>query len=119
MIRLSVAGAFGAIVLANAGCARSEPPRADTTMASSTPIDTAAARVDTVATTIESSKSVSTVTRTAPLKKSSGSVARTTSGNNSVRSINSSSSDSVLGRDSVIRFPIRRLPTASSTPIKR
>jgi hypothetical protein len=25
----------------------------------------------------------------------------------------------ILGRDSVIRFPIRRLPTASSTPAKR
>jgi hypothetical protein len=37
----------------------------------------------------------------------------------SVQSTVSAGKDSVLGRDSVIRFPIRRLPTASSSPVKR
>jgi hypothetical protein len=39
---------------------------------------------------------------------------------NKARAADSLAKDpNILGRDSVIRFPIRRLPTASSTPAKR
>jgi hypothetical protein len=59
------------------------------------------------------------VTRPSSGKKSSGSATHKTSPTNSVRSTDSVAKDSILGRDSVIRFPIRRLPTASSSPVKR
>jgi hypothetical protein len=75
-------------------------------------------RLDTLSTTTEVTTS-STVTRTSSGKKSSGPTTHKTGANNSVRSTDSTAKDSILGRDSVIRFPIRRLPTASSSPVKR
>jgi hypothetical protein len=39
--------------------------------------------------------------------------------NNSVKAGDAAPRDSIIGRDSVIRFPIHRLPTASSSPVKR
>jgi hypothetical protein len=69
---------------------------------------------DTLSTTATVTASTSTVTRTSAGKKSTGSAARKTSPNNSVRPADSARSDSILGRDSVIRLPIRRLP-----PVKR
>jgi hypothetical protein len=75
--------------------------------------------VDTQTTTTESTTSVSTVARKPSGKKSSGSVPRITGSGHSVRATDSVAKDSILGRDSVIRFPIRRLPTASSSPVKR
>ncbi|MDQ6872019.1 MAG: hypothetical protein M3037_08420 [Gemmatimonadota bacterium] len=116
MTRTSLAGVFSAIVLA-AGCARSGQSAADT--ASSTAAQAASVPVDTLAATSESTTSVSTVRRKSSGKKSSGPVRPKTGTTNSVRSGVTSPRDSILGRDSVIRFPIRRLPTASSSPVRR
>ena len=118
MMRLSIAGAFSAVILA-AACARPEQSAADTATASSTAAGAATIPVDTMATSTESTTSVSRVTHSSSVKKRSGSAARKTGSANSVRSTEPTAQDSILGRDSVIRFPIRRLPTASSSPVKR
>ena len=118
MTKLSLAGAFAAVVLA-AGCSRPAQSAADTATASSTATQIATPSVDTLSTTSEVTSSSSTVTRTSPGKKSPGSTTPKTGVNNSVRTTDASPKDSILGRDSVIRFPIRRLPTASSSPTKR
>jgi hypothetical protein len=113
---IPLAGAFAAVALA-AGCSRHAQSAADTATAASTATQSATP-VDTVSTTTEVTTS-STVTRTSSAKKSSGATIRKTGANSSVRSSDSAAKDSILGRDSVIRFPIRRLPTASSSPVKR
>ena len=118
MTVLSLVGAFSVVVFA-AACARPDQPAADTATASSTANQAATVPVDTIATSTESTKSVSTVTRKSPGKRSPTSSTRKTGPTNSVRSTDPSVQDSILGRDSVIRFPIRRLPTASSSPVKR
>jgi len=118
MTRLSIAAALTAITL-TVSCARPENSSADTATASSTATEAARPLVDTLATTTESTKSVSTVTRTSRARKPLGSAASKAVTTSSARSINAVPRDSVLGRDSVIRFPIRRLPTASSSPVKR
>jgi hypothetical protein len=117
MRRQALAGAFVAAVLA-AGCSRPAQSAADTAVASSTADQAATPRVDTLSTTTEVTTSSSTVTRKSSGKKS-GSTIHKTGVSNSVRSTDTTAKDSILGRDSVIRFPIRRLPTASSSPVKR
>ena len=118
MTRLSLAGAVSAIVMAG-GCARSQQSVADTATASSTATPRASVAVDAIPTTTESTTTVSTVTRKVPGKKSTTAGTRKTVPSNSIRPTDSVAKDSILGRDSVIRFPIRRLPTASSSPVKR
>ena len=118
MTKLSLVGPFAVVVL-TAGCGRSAQSTADTATASSAATQPATPVVDTLSTTTEVTTSSSTVTRTSSGKKSPGSATRKNGVSNSVRSTDSSPKDSILGRDSVIRFPIRRLPTASSTPVKR
>lgn len=118
MTRQALAGAFVAAVLA-AACSRPAQSAADTAVASSTADQAATPRVDTLSTTTEVTTSSSTVTRKSSGKKSSGSTIHKTGVSNSVRSTDTTAKDSILGRDSVIRFPIRRLPTASSSPVKR
>jgi len=117
-MRLSLAAGLAGLAF-GAACGRPDRAAADTAVASSTNTPAAAATVDTLATTTESTSSVSTVTRTSPARKLSGSVPHKNGATNSVQSPPTTGKDSVLGRDSVIRFPIRRLPTASSTPVKR
>src|ERR1700694_4194872 len=92
MTRLSLAGAFSAVVLA-AGCARPEQSAADTETASSTAAQAATVAVDTLTTRTESTRSVSTVTRTSSGKKSPGSAARKTGPISSVRSADSAARD--------------------------
>ena len=119
MKKLSLVGVFSAIAL-GAACSRPAQSAADTATATSTTSQVATPAVDTVATTTtEVTTSSSTVRRKSSGKKASGSTTRKTGTSNSVRSTDPAAKDSVLGRDSVIRFPIRRLPTASSTPVKR
>jgi hypothetical protein len=124
MTRVSLAGVFAAAALA-AGCSRPAQSAADTATASSTAASAATPQVDTVSTTTQVTTSSSTVTRKpsgkklSSGKKSSGDVTHRAGANNSVRSTDPTPNDSILGRDSVIRFPIRRLPTASSSPVKR
>lgn len=118
MTKLSLAGAFSAVVLA-AACSRPAQSAADTATASSSAMQVAAPPADTVSTTTQvTTSSSSTVTRKAIGKKSPGPT-RKTGTSKTVRRADSSAKDSILGRDSVIRFPIRRLPTASSSPVKR
>jgi cytoskeletal protein RodZ len=106
MTKLSLAGAF-AVVLFAAACERPDQSAADTTAASSTQATTSAPQTDTLSTT--TTASTSTVTRASTGKKSTGSAARKTT--KPVHAADSAHGDSILGRDSVIRFPIRRLPT--------
>ena len=114
----SLAGVLAAVALA-AGCTRSAKSAADTAAASSTAAQAATPRVDTLSATTEVTTSSSTVTRTTAGNKATGSGTHKKGPNNSVRAADSAAKDSILGRDSVIRFPIRRLPTASSSAIKR
>jgi hypothetical protein len=117
MTKLPLLGAFSAFLVV-AGCSRPAQSAADTATASSTASQAATPAVDTLSTTTQVSTS-STVTRTSSGKKSSGSTARKAGVNNSVKAGDAAPKDSIIGRDSVIRFPIRRLPTASSSPVKR
>ena len=117
MTKLSFAGALSAFLLV-AGCSRPAQPAADTVAAASAASAKETVPVDTVSTTTEVTTS-STVTHKSPVKKSSGSTTRKTGVSNSVRSTDAVPKDSIIGRDSVIRFPIHRLPTASSSPVKR
>ena len=105
---LPLAGVF-AVVLFTAGCERAEQAAVDTTAASSTPPTTSATRTDTLSTSTTLTTSTSTVTRASAGKKSTGSAARKTT--TPVHAADSAHGDSILGRDSVIRLPIRRLPT--------
>ncbi len=113
MTKPLLVSAFAALAVA-AACKPAESG-ADTAAASSTPSQMATPRVDTVSTTTVTTSS-STVTRKPSGKKSPVSTTRKGDPNKSARSTDSSAKDpNILGRDSVIRFPIRRLPTASTT----
>lgn len=118
MTNLSLAGVFAAVTLA-AGCSRPAKSAADTSAASSTAAQAAAPRVDTVSTTTEVATSSSTVTRKSSGKKLPVSPTRKADSNKARATDSLAKDPNILGRDSVIRFPIRRLPTASSTPAKR
>ena len=118
MTNLSLAGVFTAVVLA-AGCSRSAKSAADTAATSSTAAQATAPRVDTLSTTTEVTTSSSTVTRKTSGKKPPVSTTRKVDSNKARAADSLSKDPNILGRDSVIRFPIRRLPTASSTPAKR
>ena len=108
MTKLWLAGAF-AIVVFVAACERAEQSGADTTAASSTQPTTIAPQTDTLSTSTTVTASTSTVTRASAGEKSTGSAGHKTT--NPVRAADSAHGDSILGRDSVIRLPIRRLPT--------
>jgi hypothetical protein len=118
MTKLSLAGVFAAAALA-AGCSRPAQSAADTATASSPAASAATPQVDTVSTTTQVTTSSSTVMRKSSGRKSAGSTTHKMGPTNSVRSTDPTRNDSILGRDSVIRFPIRRLPTASSSAVKR
>jgi hypothetical protein len=107
MTKLSLAGAFAVVVLA-AACERPDQSAADTAAAASAIEATKSApQTDTLSkTTIAST---STVARASAGKKSTGSAARKAT--KPIRAADSAYGDSILGRDSVIRLPIRRLPT--------
>jgi hypothetical protein len=109
MTKLSLAGAFAVGVFV-AACERPEQSAADTAAASSTAATASVPQADTLSTTTTAAASTSTVTRASAGKKSTGSAARKTT-NHPVRAADSAHGDSILGRDSVIRLPIRRLPT--------
>ena len=104
----SLAGVF-AVVVFTVGCERAQQAAVDTTAASSTPTTTGASRTDTLSASTTLTTSTSTVTRAPAGKKSTGTAARKTT--KPVRAADSAYGDSILGRDSVIRLPIRRLPT--------
>lgn len=114
MIRTLLVGACAGLTMAT-GCKPAESA-ADTAAASSTPAQMATPRVDTASTTTQVTTSSSTVTRKKSGRKSPATTTRKGDPSKSARSTDSSAKDpNILGRDSVIRFPIRRLPTASTT----
>jgi hypothetical protein len=119
MTKLLLVSGFAALAIAT-GCKPAESA-ADTSAASSTSAQGAPPRVDTVSTTTQvTTSSSSTVIGKPSGKKTPASTTRKGDSNKATRSTDSSAKDpNILGRDSVIRFPIRRLPTASSTPPKR
>src|ERR1700674_6043811 len=104
MTKLSLAGAFSAVVLA-AGCSRPAQSAADTATASSSVTQVATPPADTVSTTTVTTSSSSTVTHKSSGKKSSGPTTRKTGTKNAVCSADASSKDSILGPVSVILFP--------------
>jgi hypothetical protein len=108
MTILPLAGVFAVVVFA-AACERAGQAAVDTTAASSTPPTTSAPRTDTLSTSTTLTTSTSTVTHAPAGKKSTGTTTRKTT--KPVRAADSAYGDSILGRDSVIRLPIRRLPT--------
>jgi hypothetical protein len=118
MTKLLLVSGFAALAIAT-GCKPAKSV-ADTSAASSTSAQ-GATRVDTVSTTTQvTTSSSTTVSRKPSGKKTPASTTRKGDSNKPTRSTDSSAKDpNILGRDSVIRFPIRRLPTASSSPVKR
>jgi hypothetical protein len=118
MTKLLLVSGFAALAIAT-GCKPAESA-ADTSAASSTSAQGTPPPVDTVSTTTQVTTSSSTVIGKPSGKKTPASTTRKGDSNKATRSTDSSAKDpNILGRDSVIRFPIRRLPTASSTPPKR
>jgi hypothetical protein len=104
-----------AAALTIAGCRPSVQSSADTTAASSTVPAVNAGPADSVTgpavtdKTASSAGSKATTGTTVAKKKAGTSASRSTAAQDS----------GILGRDSVIRFPRRGLPTVSSTPSRR
>jgi len=107
MTKLPLVGVCAVVVFA-AACERAGQAAVDTTAASSTPTTTGA-QTDTLSTSTTLTTSTSTVTHASAGKKSTGTTARKTT--KPAHAADSAYGDSILGRDSVIRLPIRRLPT--------
>jgi hypothetical protein len=114
MTRSQQACAF-VVSFALVGCRPSAQSSADTTAAASSTVPAVtAAPLDSGATatgqTLSSSGSKAATGTTTAKKKASTSASRNG---------NAGQDSGILGRDSVIRFPVRGLPTVSSTPPRK
>jgi hypothetical protein len=116
MTRSQQACAF-AVSFALVGCRPSAQSSADTTAAASSTVPAVtAAPVDSAATATTTGQSVSgsgskAATGTTTAKKKASTSAS--------RSGTATQDSGIIGRDSVIRFPVRGLPTVSSTPPRK
>jgi len=104
-----------------AGCRPSAQSTADTTAAasSSTIPAVTAGPSDSVSGTTSSGQTAKTAATGGSKTTTRGSASAKSSVTSKRRNSNTAPDTGILGRDSVIRFPRRTLPTASSTPIRK
>jgi hypothetical protein len=113
-IPMSASVFFAAGVLV--GCSSSPRPASDTTGAAATQPAVAGGPSDSVSNAL-SAETTATTNGTAAPKKGSG--AKGTATHRASSRTGASADTGIIGRDSVIRFPVRGLPTVSSTPIRK
>jgi hypothetical protein len=111
---------FSLIVSALAGCGTGQSSADTTKAAASTTPQTVGAQSGTDTNSLTSSGGVAGSSSTPKAATSAKRAATTTkvSGKSDARTQKPADRDSILGYDSVIRFPIKTLPTATSTPRK-